>query len=146
MVDLSLAILHHVLIFALAAVIASEATLVRPGMSGPEVRRVASIDRAYGALASLIIVVGVCRVVFGAKGWDYYVVNPWFWAKMITFGMVGLLSIRPTLAFLGWRKAQTSNPAALPPPAELAGVRRLVLAQAGLFLLIPAFAAAMARY
>ncbi|TIL74004.1 MAG: DUF2214 family protein, partial [Mesorhizobium sp.] len=50
----------------------------------------------------LIIVVGIGRVIYGLKGWEFYVYNWVFWAKMAAFVAVGLLSIIPTVRFASW--------------------------------------------
>ena len=42
--DLILAILHHILILGIAAIIAVELALVRPGLDGATVGRLARID------------------------------------------------------------------------------------------------------
>lgn len=143
--DLILAILHHLLVFMLFALIAAELVLVRPGLGGTALSRLAGLDRAYGGIALAVIVVGVARVIWGAKGWEYYVGNPYFWAKMASFAVVGLLSIRPTLRIIAWRKASAADSAYAAPAAEIAAVRRAIHLQTGVFLLIPAFAAVMAR-
>src|SRR5690606_19430094 len=78
--DLALAIFHHLLVFALAAVLAMEATLLRDVLSGNRLVRLARIDRAYGLVALMVVVVGVGRVLFGLKGWEFYVYNASFWA------------------------------------------------------------------
>ena len=140
MLDLGLAIAHHLLIFALFGVLFAELVLVRRGLDVPGVRRVASIDLWYGVLAGLIIAAGFSRAVFAAKGWAYYSHNLFFWAKIGTFALVGLLSIPPRVAYLRWRKAGGS-----PDDAKVAGVRRFLYAELLLFALLPAFAAAMAR-
>lgn len=70
--DLAFAIGHHLLIFALAAVLAFEIGAIRPGMTGADVRRVGRVDAWYGILAGLILIVGFSRAVFAAKGWAYY--------------------------------------------------------------------------
>src|ERR1700676_3436250 len=103
MFDLVLAILHHLLIFALFGVLAAELVLVRRGIDQASVARVASIDIWYGVLAGLIVVVGFSRAVFAAKGWLYYSHNAFFWAKIGSFAAIGLLSIRPTIEFFLWR-------------------------------------------
>jgi uncharacterized membrane protein len=85
MLDLSLAIGHHLLIFAIFGIICAEVWAVRPGL-------------------------------------------------------IGLLSLPPTLAFLRWRKS------VLPPSeADIRTVGRYVHLELGLFVLLPVFAAAMAR-
>lgn len=143
--DLILAILHHMLVFGLAITMAVELGRLRPGMTGAEAIRLARLDAGYGATAGLILVVGVLRVIYGVKGADYYLHNPWFWAKMAAFAGVGLLSIPPTLAFIGWRKAATAEPAFAPTDAQVAGVRRFLLYQVGLLMVVVALAATMAR-
>ena len=143
--DLILAILHHVLIFAIAAIIAAELVLVRRGLKGDTVPMIARIDRLYGLFAMLVIVVGIGRVVFGLKSWEYYVYYWAFWAKMAAFAAVGLLSIAPTTRFVRWRKAASDDAGYVVPDAEIASARVHLHAEAAIFLLIPTFAAIMAR-
>jgi putative membrane protein len=143
--DLILAIAHHLLIFSLAAIIAVELVLVRPGLKTESLGRLARIDRAYGGLAMLIILVGIGRVFFGLKGWEYYIYYWAFWAKMAAFAVVGLLSIRPTIRFIAWRKAAAGDPAFAVPDAEIRSVRSYLHGEATVFILIPIFAAVMAR-
>jgi len=145
LVDLVLAVVHHLLAFSLAAALAAEAALVWRQPSHDTLKRLPSVDLAFGILAVLIIIIGTCRVFFGLKGWQFYVGNPVFWAKMAAFLMVGLLSIRPTMRFLRWSRAAAADPAYEVPAAELAAVRRSVRWEVFFFALIPVFAAAMAR-
>jgi putative membrane protein len=140
MLDLSLACLHHVLIFAVFAVLLSEFLLLKPGMDAPAIRRISQIDLMYGALAGLLIVVGFCRAIFAAKGWAYYSHNAYFWAKLGAFLAIGILSIQPTVSILRWRRS-----GALPDEHAVRSVRRLFHYELALFVLLPIFAAAMAR-
>lgn len=144
-VDLGLAILHHLLVFSLAGIIAAEFVLVRGDPSRSTIGRLARIDRHYGLVAMLVIVVGIGRVVYGLKGWEFYVYNWVFWAKMAAFLAVGLLSIRPTMRYVAWNRHSSADPKFQVPAIELASVRGAVRTQAIVFLLIPVFAAAMAR-
>lgn len=98
-VDLTLAILHHLLVFALFAIYAMEITLLRPGLDATGVRRVAAVDAAYGAVSGAVLAIGFARVFWGLKGWEYYSGYWVFWAKIAAFAAVGLLSITPTLRF-----------------------------------------------
>ena len=143
MLDTWLAIAHHLLFLALTAMVAVELALVRPGLSSGDLRRLGGVDAGYGLAALLIVLVGVARVMWAAKGPDYYAGNHWFWAKMAAFALVGLLSIPPTLAILRWRKADA---AALPSPAEIKRVRPYLLAELALLLATASLAAVMARY
>jgi putative membrane protein len=140
-VDLLLAILHHFLVFSLAGILAAELALVRPGLSGTGLGVLGRIDGAYGGVAMAIIVVGICRVLFGLRGWEYYVSNHAFWGKMIAFVIIGLLSIRPTMRIIAWRKSETG----VVPEAEILAVRSWIKAEIAFLALVLVFAAAMAR-
>jgi putative membrane protein len=139
MLDLVLAILHHLLVFGLLAILTAELMLVRRGMDAAATRRVGAIDIAYGAVAGLILVVGFARAAMAAKGWAYYSTNGFFWAKVGVFLAIGLLSVPPTIAYFRWKRAGA------PSDAEVARVRRFLHAELMLFVLLPIFAAAMAR-
>jgi len=140
MLDLILAVAHHVMIFGIFAIAFAEFMIVRPGMSTAGVLRVASIDRWYGVLAGAIVIIGLCRAIFAAKGWAYYSHNGFFWAKMATFATIGLLSVPPTLAFIRWRRL-----GAPPDDAAVASARRYLHIELALFVFVLIFAAAMAR-
>jgi putative membrane protein len=143
--DLILAIFHHLLVFSLAGIIAAEFVLIRNTLDAPTLRRLGRIDRHYGMIAMLVIIAGLARVLYGLKGWEFYVYNWVFWAKIAAFAIVGLLSIRPTMRIIAWNRQSAGNAAFKVPDDELASVRKAILAQAIVFLLIPVFAAAMAR-
>lgn len=143
--DLTLAIAHHVAVFTLVGLFAAEFALLRPGLGAPQVRQLARIDAAYGGVAGIVIIVGIVRVIFGGVGWEYYVGNHAFWGKMAAFVVMGLLTIPPTMAIRKWVKASEGVANYSPPAAEISANRRFVHLQAGVLLLIPIFAAAMAR-
>jgi putative membrane protein len=140
MLDLSLAIAHHLLIFGIFGILFAEFWAIRPGMSGATVARIASIDLWYGILAAAVIVIGFCRAIFAAKGWAYYSHNALFWAKIAGFAAIGILSLPPTVEFIRWRKS-----GALPSDPDIRKVRRYLHAELAIFVFLPIFAAAMAR-
>ena len=140
MLDLWLAIAHHLIIFALFGILAAELVLILRGISADVAANISRIDGWYGALAGAIIVVGFSRAIFAAKGWAYYSHNAFFWAKIATFALVALLSIPPTLQYLKWRRTNET-----PHPADVGRVKRFLYAQVFLFAFLPIFAAAMAR-
>ena len=141
-IDLILASSHHLVVFLLVAIFAAEFALLRPGLAGNRIGQLARIDASYGGVAMLVIVVGVLRVIFGASGWEYYVSNYAFWAKMAAFLVMGLLTVPPTLAIRRWLKAGQDY---VVPAEEISANRRFIYLQAGVLVLIPIFAAAMAR-
>jgi len=138
--DLVLAIAHHLLIFCLFGILSCELIAVRRGMSQAAVSQIVAIDLWYGALAALILIAGFGRAVFAAKGWEYYANNEFFWAKIIVFASIGLISVWPTIRFIRWRRA--GGP---PDDGDITTVRRLLYTEVVLFALLPVFAAAMAR-
>lgn len=145
MTDLILASLHHVIAFSMAAVLAFEVAVIRSGIDARDIRRAAITDRHYGAMAVLLLLVGFGRALWAAKGWDYYAANAMFWAKIATFALIALLSAKPTIAIIGWQRAARQDAGFRPADADIQAVRRLLYAQAALFVLLPVFAAAMAR-
>lgn len=145
MTDLLLAIVHHLLVFSLAGVLFAEFMLLKPGLTGRNLSILGNLDRAYGGLALAIIVVGVGRVVFGLKGWEYYVYNHVFWSKMAAFLMVGLLSVPPTIRIIKWRRDAGSSSGHVVPDAEIASMRRYLHSELAMFALVLVFAAMMAR-
>ena len=139
--DLALAALHHLLVFALTAMLVSQAVLLRGEMRVDVLGRLAKLDAGYGAVAGLLLLVGLGRVFFGVKGEDFYLHNPWFHAKVGTFVLVGLLSILPTIRYARWKKAKIA-----PDAAALARTRTLLRVELVGLAAIFVLAAAMARY
>jgi putative membrane protein len=140
MLDLALAIGHHLLIFAIFGILFAEFWILRPGMSSASAARIASMDLWYGILAAAILALGFCRAIFAAKGWPYYSHNAYFWAKLGCFAVIGLLSLPPTFAFIRWRKSPVA-----PNDSDIGTVKRYLHIELALFVLLPIFAAAMAR-
>ena len=144
MLDLGLAVLHHLLVFGLAVMLAMELAYLR--VDPVPLARLSQLDAGYGGIAVLVALVGVARVVWGARGWVAYADNPFFWAKVATFGVIGLLSIAPTVQFIRWSRALKADPGFRPPAAEVARTARWVRIEVLLLLPLVGFAAAMARW
>ena len=56
----------------------------------------------YGVAGIALLVSGIYRVIKFGQGSEFYTQNPLFWAKMITFGFVGSLSLYPTITYVLW--------------------------------------------
>jgi putative membrane protein len=102
---ITLAFLHHAAAFLLVAVVTVELVLLKHELSLSSARSVLRMDAAYGIAALVLLVVGFLRVFYTEKGSAYYFHSGPFIAKITLFVIVGLLSIRPTLQFMSWRKA-----------------------------------------
>ena len=68
-------------------------------------RSVLRMDMVYGIAATLLLIVGFVRVFYTEKGEAYYFASGTFLGKLALFIIVALLSIYPTIKFMGWRKA-----------------------------------------
>lgn len=143
--DLLLAIAHHLLMFGLLGLLATEMMMLRPGIATTRIIRLSRLDLAYGIVAGLLLIVGFSRVFFGVKGAAFYLENPVFWAKIAAFAIMGIISIFPTRHILNWRKAAQADAAFTPTEAELSHVKLLMHYEGGAFVMIPVFAALMAR-
>ena len=101
----SLSWLHFVLAFILVGALAAESFILRLPIDSRTARVLLRADMFYGVSSVLLILAGISRVLWGEKGWAYYQVQPFFWAKMATFAVIGILSIAPTRAFMRWVKS-----------------------------------------
>ncbi|QDH70282.1 DUF2214 family protein [Marilutibacter alkalisoli] len=144
--DLLLAAAHHLLVFGLVAMLVTEAALLRGTVDRATAGRLARLDGGYGACAVLLLGFGVLRLVYGVKGYDFYLHNPWFHAKIGLYVLIGLLSALPTLNFMRWRRALRDDPAFTPPAADVARARKIVRIELAAIGLIFILAAAVARF
>lgn len=144
--DFLLASAHHLLFFALVAMLVLQSAILSGPFDARAAARLVGIDRGYGIAAVLLLLVGTVRVFHGIKGSDFYLHNPWFHAKVGAFLLAAALSIRPTLAYLGWRRQVQAQPGWQPDPAQRAGLRTLVRVELLLVAVILVCAAGMARH
>jgi putative membrane protein len=107
--DLVLAVVHHLLVFGLATILAFEIAVVRVDLKPQDIARIARVDLWYGVVAGAILIVGFSRAVYAAKGWAYYSHNLLFWAKIRVFAVIGLLSIAPTMSIIDWDRRHVSQ-------------------------------------
>lgn len=145
LIDLLLAIAHFLLVFAIVTLLTMELMLLKPSLSGAALEKLGRVDAIYGGAAMLLILAGFGRVFLGLKGWEFYIGNPVFWAKIAAFVALGLLSIRPTMRILAWRRQAKADPSFAPPAAELAATRRMVHAETAALVLVVVFASMIAR-
>lgn len=144
--DATLAALHYLSIILLVVFLSAEAVLCKPEyISAATIRRLGIYDLLYFAFAVAALATGLARVFWGAKGAAFYADNVFFWAKIATFVIIGLMSLPPTFAIMRWRKRLKQDATALPPHDEVLGARRWVLREAHGLVLLPIFAALMAR-
>lgn len=138
--DALLAAVHYLIAFALLAVLFSEWCVTARSADSRGLLLLARLDLSYGVLAALMVMAGFARVALGAKGWLFYAGNPLFWAKLLCFAVIGLLSIVPTLRILQWRKR-----AYMPSDEDMRKVHRWMSGQLFFIPLLVMLASLMAR-
>lgn len=140
-----LAYAHILAILTMVVFLASEAALCRPDwLNAKVVERLATVDAVYGAAAVAVLLTGLARTYWGAKGMGWYWSNPLLHVKVTLFVVIGLVSIKPTLTFIRWRRNLRAT-GQLPDAAQIKATRRLVMVQAHILPLIPLAAAFLAR-
>lgn len=145
LIESLLAYAHFVAILSVVVFLTSEAALCRSEwLNAAVVRRLARLDVIYQAAAIAVLLTGLARTWWGVKGMGWYWHQPLLHIKLTLFVLIGLISIKPTLAFMRWRK-QLDATGALPNEAEVRGVRRLVMIEAHLLVLVPLAATLLAR-
>jgi putative membrane protein len=139
------AFLHHVAAFTLVAALAIEFTLIRQELTPNLVRRLAITDAVFGAAATVLLVVGLCRVFFFEKGAAYYWSNHAFLGKFSLFVITAVLSIIPTIEFMRWRKAVKAGHMPAIPAERVKRARTIIHIELAAIVLILLFAAIMAK-
>lgn len=135
---------HFTAAFILVGALVAEVFVLRLPMRAETIRLIGRIDLFYGIAAGLLLTFGVMRLFWGGKGIEFYLAQPFFYAKMVIFLLAGLLSIPGTLAFLRWRKSLSADAGFAPNPDDVRRCHRLALIQVHVIALIPLFAALMA--
>jgi putative membrane protein len=100
-----MAFLHHLAAFSVVGALVAEVVLFKPPLTIVQARRVQRADQVFGAAATVLLVVGLLRVVYFEKGAGYYFANGFFLAKFSLFIVAALISIYPTVLFISWNKA-----------------------------------------
>ena len=144
MIEVLVAYLHFLSIILTAAFLMSELVVCRQGIGEREIRRLGGLDIAFFAAAMAALATGLLRVFFYGKGLGFYLPNPFFQAKLALYVLIAVLSIRPTLRFVRWRRIVAGG-GAPPSAAEVAAVRRVLHLELALFALMPLMAVLMAR-
>jgi putative membrane protein len=139
------AFLHHAAAFVLFGALFAELVLLRQAITATLARTILRIDAMYGISAGVLVVVGLVRVYYTEKGSEYYLHSGTFIAKIVLFVAIGLLSIRPTRAFVAWRRALNANGVPALSEDQAASLRRVVHIELALLLLLILCAALMAR-
>jgi len=143
--DAFLAYLHFTAIFILFAFLSIEVMMLKRALDAAAVRLLGRIDIWYFGAAIVVLITGFLRLVFGARGPDFYLQSWPIYVKIGLYLVVAVVSVTPTLAFIRWRRELDHDGAWQVPAGELTRMRRLVMIELHLAAMIPVFAVIMAR-
>lgn len=137
-----LAYLHISALLAVVVFLSSQAALCRPEwINAAAVKRLQRLDLIYLIAAMALLATGLARAWWGIKGNGWYWSQPLLHIKLTAYLVIGGLSLIPTLAFRRWARALPT----LPEPAEVRRVRRWIMIEAHLLMLVPLAAVLLAR-
>ncbi len=139
------AYLHFLGIMLLMATLLAEHVMLQPNMTHLHLRRLSTTDLCYGIASILVLITGLLRFAYFAKGMPFYLANPLFYIKVGLFVAVGLISIYPTRRFLSWQRMLRQDERPEVDERSVARLRYVVRLELGLLLIIPLLAVLMAR-
>ena len=139
------AFIHHLAAFVVVGALMVELVVLRNDLTIQSARSVLRMDRVYGIAALVLLVVGFVRVFNTEKGSMYYFASGPFLVKLTLFIAVALLSIYPTLKFIGWRNALREQRVPDFDVGTRRKVRMLIHVELTLILVIILMAIMMAR-
>ena len=140
-----MAYLHYLSLGVIFASLATELFTLKSELTVKLGWRILMADIAYGTAGILVLITGVLRVLYFGNATAYYLAQPLFWVKMTLFFSVGLLSLYPTISFLGWIKnlRQDQVPELAIDRGKL--LQKIIVTELIGFSLIPLTASMMAR-
>jgi putative membrane protein len=143
--DAFLAYLHFTAIFLVFSFLVVETMMMRGALDAPAVRILGRVDLWFFGSAIAALATGFMRLVWGAKGPDFYLSSWPLYVKLALFVAVGIVSVGPTLRFIRWRRMFERDPAWKVPDEERRLVRRLVMVEVHLAAFLPLAAVIMSR-
>lgn len=143
--DLLLTYLHYVALLVTYSLLVAELALLQLPAQPGRWRVLSRLDLGYFIGAGAVLATGLARLFLGFKPALYYWHDTWFHALWITFLLIGLISIVPTVSFMRWAKAERAEPGFTPPAKALRHARGHVILEILLFSIAPLFAVLMAR-
>ncbi|MDO5692632.1 MAG: DUF2214 family protein [Pseudomonadota bacterium] len=108
------------------------------------VQRLVRLDAILWIATAAVLLSGLARIYWGAKGSAWYWSNWLLWAKLTLFIVVAVMQIGPARRFRNWRDRLAAG-GAMPSDADIRGARRTVMIATHLVAVIPLAAVFLAR-
>jgi uncharacterized membrane protein len=137
---------HYLSIIVMTAAIMAERLTVKPNMSLEEEKFLVTADITLGITAVSVLVSGYYRATQYGKGWEFYSHEPIFWLKMALLGVLGGLSLFPTITIIQ-RAVKVQQEGSVEPMSEELALRmqKVLNAEPTAIASIPLAATLMAR-
>lgn len=140
-----LAFFHLGAVLAWVVFASSQAALCRGDwLNAAVVRRLARLDTILWVATAAVLLTGLARIHWGAKGAAWYWTNPLLHLKLTLFAGTALLQLGPARRYRQWA-ARLAGGGGLPGEGEVRGARRLVMIETHLVALVPLAAVFLAR-
>ena len=141
----SVAYVHYLSFMLCFGALIYERISLKPNPNRQEAISMVVADIIYVIAGIALLVSGIYRVIKFGQGADFYTQNPIFWAKVITFALVGSLSLYPTITYILW--AIPLSKGTLPQVTEklVSRLRLIINVELVGFASIPFLATLMAR-
>ena len=96
------AYVHYLSFMICFGVLIYERLSLKPDPNRNEAISMVVADIIYGVAGVALLVSGIYRVIKFGQGTEFYTHNPIFWTKVSAFGLVGSLSLYPTITYILW--------------------------------------------
>ncbi len=132
--------IHFIGLFVVVATVFGEALLLKKVLKRSVIQTLFKIDGLYGLSSIIVVGAGLYLWLGIGKPAEYYTNNPIFISKVVLFGIVGVLSLWPTVFYFKHRKGDSEDE--LQVPNYLSTILRIELI---LLFIIPLLATSMAQ-
>ena len=141
----TVAYIHYLSFMICFGALIIERISLKPNPNRQEAISMVAADVIYGIAGVALLVSGIYRVIKFGQGSEFYTQNPVFWSKNIIFGLVGSLSLYPTITYVLW--AIPLSKGTLPQVTEnlVSRLRLIINIELVGFASIPFLASLMAR-
>lgn len=139
----ALAYLHSLSMIALASLLVVQLLSIGRLHDQLEMHRFMTRSAGIVAAAVVLLLSGAGLVVWSAKGAAFFLRNPVFYIKLALFAAMLLVAITPARIILQWRQQAIENGG--PEPASTVFVKRYLMVELILLLVIPLAASMAAR-
>jgi len=145
MQEAMLAFFHFSAILGWVVFASSQAALCRGGwINAAAVHRLVRLDAISWLASAAVLLTGLARIQWGAKGAAWYWSNPLLYLKLALLALALLLMAGATRRYRRWR-ADLDAGLPLPPDAQVRAARLRVMIATHLIAVIPLAAVLMAR-